>query len=139
MTRGELRDYYDKPLEHPDNRGPYWTYDGSLEYEGHLTKFVHWLFEATLDGRHKVIVKFVREHYDAAVHKFLAAKCCAPELHCCQLLPGGWHAVVMDKLKGCSITLDNSDTVKQSLWEAVEKCTRHGMYLAIYTLKTYHL
>ena len=28
--------------------------------------------------------------------------------------------MVMDKLKGCSITLDDSDTVKRSLWEAVE-------------------
>ena len=82
-TLGELRDYYDKPLEHTDNRGPYWTYNGRLEYERNLTKSVHWLFEATLDGRQKIVVKFVRHHYGEAVHKFLAAKCCAPKLICC--------------------------------------------------------
>ena len=116
-TMGELTNYYDKPIKNREtnSRGPYWTDDGRLEYKGKLMKSINWLFEATLDGQQKVVVKFVRSHYGKAVHIFLATHGFAPKLISCHLLPGGWYAVVMEKLEGCSITTDVSENVKQSL------------------------
>ena len=101
-TMGELKEYYDKPMVEgeTDIRGPYWTGNGHLEYNSRLSNSVMWLFEATLDGN-EVVVKFVRSHYGEAVHKLLGDAGFAPKLISCQLLPGGWYAVVMEKLVGC--------------------------------------
>ena len=104
-----------------DARGPYWTYNGRLKYNKNL-KSLSWLFEATLDGKDEVVVKFVRHHYGEAVHKCLADAGFAPKLIDCCLLPGGWYAVVMEKLNGHSIfttTVSESD-IKRSLRTAVE-------------------
>ena len=133
-TMGELTKYYNKPVTErdADSRGPYWTDNGHLEYKGRLMTSVKWLFEATLDGKQKVVVKFVRSHYGEAAHRLLASDGFAPKLINCHSLPGGWYAVVMDKLEGHSITetTDVSDKVKQSLRKAVnlmhEKNYVHG-------------
>ena len=66
----------------------------------------------------EVVVKFVRSHYGKAVHEFLADN--APKLIQCRLLPGGWYAVVMEQSEGTSFTAEVSQTVKQSLRNAVD-------------------
>jgi serine/threonine protein kinase len=125
-------EYYHKPIEEREryNRGPYWTDNGHLEYEKRLTRSVVWLLEGTYDEQ-QVVVKFVRSHYGEAVHKLLGDSGFAPKLVCCQSLPGGWYAVVMEKLDGKHIDTDSiNDRVKQSLKGAVnlmhEKNYVHG-------------
>ncbi len=73
-------------------------------------------------------MKFVRGRYGEAVHKHLASFNFAPKLLTCRtyrltltcrLLPGGWYAVVMEKLKSYSVSF--SDKAKQSLKTAVHE------------------
>ena len=68
-------------------------------------------------------MKFVRSHYGKAVHKLLGDSGFVPKLICCQPLPGGWYAVVMEKLDGEHVAIDTdsiSDGVKQSLKRDVD-------------------
>ncbi len=115
-----LIEYYNKPDEErlANTRGPYWTDDGHLKYGRKLAE-INWLFEATRDDGVEVVVKFVRGQYGEAVHKHLASFNFAPKLFTCRLLPGGWYAVVMEKLKSSSASF--SDKAKQSLKTAVKK------------------
>ena len=64
-----------------------------------------WLFEAKrVQDDREVCVKFVRSHYGYVVHKFLADNDLAPKLHSYDLaLPGGWFAVIMDKVEGTPV------------------------------------
>ena len=105
-----------------DSRGPYWTLNGRLKYKSNV-KAVSSLFEAILDDGKEIIVKYVRHHYGEDVHKYLADAEFAPKLIECRSLPGGWHAMVMEKLNGDStFTFAVSDSVKQhSLREAVDR------------------
>ncbi len=66
-------------------------------------------------------MKFVRGRYGEAVQKNIASFNFAPKLFTSRLLPGGWYAVVMEKLKSSSVSF--SDKAKQSLETAVKKCT----------------
>ena len=122
-TMNELvGEYYRKPIEERERNsiGPYWTNNGRLEYTKRLTRSVAWLFEGTYDEQ-EVVVKFVRSHYGEAVHNLLGCSGFAPKLFCCEPLPGGWYAVVMEKLDGEHIETDSiNDGVKQSLKRAVD-------------------
>ena len=62
------------------------------------------------------------DHYGEAVHKYLAEAGFAPKLIQCDLLPGGWYAVVMEKLNGDSIltTAVSECDIKHSLRAAVD-------------------
>ena len=114
-----LMEYYNKPDEErrTNKRGPYWTDDGHLTYIQKLAE-VNWLYEATRDDGVEV-VKFVRGRYGEAVYKHLASFNFAPKLFTCRLLPGGWYAVVIEKLKSSCVSFSNK--AKQSLKTAVKK------------------
>ena len=115
----KLVEYYSERARDADadsdtDRGPYWTYDGRLHYQGRLLNSVKWLYVATLDQDRDVLVKFIRGRYGKEAHELLAEKSLAPKLihHC--ILPGGlWHAVVMEKIEG--YTMDHSENSKKSL------------------------
>ncbi len=116
-----LEEYYAKPEQErvENNRGPYWTDNGRLTYFRKLEENVNWLFVPTRDDGVEVVVKFVRGRYGEAVHRHLASLNFAPKLFTCCPLPGGWYAVVMEKLIRFSVSF--SDKAKQSLKKAVEK------------------
>ena len=96
------------------------TYGGRLKYNRSLCS-LSWLFDATLDGKNEVVVKFVRHHYGKDVHKCLADAHFAPTLIECCLLPGGWYAVVMDKVNGNPLSITNrTSEIRQSLHDAVK-------------------
>lgn len=78
-------------------KGPYFTWNDKLtSIEKMTTK--EWLFQAQYEDK-MVVVKFVLS-YGEKVHKFLADNQLAPKLYTIERLPGGWQAVVMEKVAG---------------------------------------
>ena len=81
-----------------------------------------WLFEAKrVQDDRDVCVKFVRSRYGYVVHKFLADNDLAPKLHSYDLaLPGGWFAVIMDKVEGTPVRRNElTPSQKRSLQHAL--------------------
>ena len=54
------------------------------------------------------------------VHKYLGEKQLAPRLISCSQLPGGWCAVIMEKIYGSTLASPVSAEVKTALEKAVE-------------------
>ena len=79
---------------------------------------VDWLFSAQCNGE-LVVVKFVRTSYGKVVHEFLARHNLAPKLFSVSPLPGGWLAVVMEKVEGVPISTPSS-VIKESLRTAIQ-------------------
>ena len=65
----------------------------------------------------EVVVKFTLHHYGIAVHEFLASKSQAPKVFHYKSLPGNWHVVVMEKVKG--VSLEHLDESTKSQLKAV--------------------
>ena len=126
LTTSKLVEYYGKSEEErvTNNRWPYWTDSGRLQYEGRLVRTIKWLFEAKHSGKANVIVKFARHHYGINAHQLLASLDYAPKLISVEQLPGGWCAVVMEKKIGKQLSHQSSEEVKFSLKTAVERM--HG-------------
>ena len=80
---------------------------------------VNWLFEAKHEGQ-EVVVKFARLNYSEEVHQYLGEKQLAPKLISCSRLPGGWCAVIMEKIYGSMLNSPVSAEVKMALKMAVE-------------------
>ncbi len=108
-------------------RGPYWNDNGNLDYDQTLTidgpqvfEF-SWVFKAKSKTDGAVTVKFVQGHYGEAVHRYLAKHSLAPKLFECELLPGGWYAVVTEELVGELATIHTLNReMKKSLENAVK-------------------
>lgn len=122
-TIDALHKYYSKLDEH--NKGPYFRSCslGTLQNMKRLT--ADWLFEADCDGK-EVIVKFVTTSYGQDVHNFLAEANLAPKLFSVSPLPGGWLAVVMEKVVGDAMTHQTTEPVKRALEKAVELMHSNG-------------
>ena len=80
---------------------------------------IPWLFTATFHGD-AVVVKFARSHYGTDVHKFLAHHRLAPQLLHTALLPGKWHVVVMEEIRGSPLQAP-SEQVQTAVRGAVDK------------------
>ena len=138
-TVEELKDYYKRQEDESTGgiKGPY-PLDGIYDCK----KFgdCEWLFEAKHgEDDISVCVKFVWSHYGYAVHKFLADNNLAPKLYSNNLaLPGGWFAVIMEKVKGYPVKSNNDLTCsqKQSLQYALHYYRRKTMFMEISTHKT---
>ena len=68
------------------------------------------MFEAKHEGQ-EVVVKFARLNYGDEVHKYLGEKQLAPRLISCSRLPGGWCAVIMEKIYGSMLNSPVSEWV----------------------------
>lgn len=98
--------------------GPYFMRDRKLHSVRNL-KEKERVFEAKLNDQ-PVVVKFSR-CYGEGAHSLLAEKQLAPKIVSVETLPGGWIAIVMEKVLGVALSsraLD--DTASSSLKEAVE-------------------
>ena len=73
-----------------------------------------------------VCVKFVRSYYGTDVHKCLARANLAPKLMSCQRLPGGWVAVIMEKVDGVMSYTPLSTSVRESIMEALNLINLHN-------------
>ncbi len=122
----ELSEYYGKPQEERNrlNVGPYWNDNGNLLEYNQTSPTIRppWVFEAKYETDKAATVKFVQGHYGEAVHQYLATRSLAPKLYKCKSLPGGWYAVVMEKLKGKLATTTGTlnRKMKESLKNAVK-------------------
>jgi hypothetical protein len=71
-------------------------------YQGQTPYRNQFLYHATLDNRDdsdcEVMVKFTQRYFPA-LHSFCAERRNAPQLLRYGIIPGGWHVVVMEKIK----------------------------------------
>ena len=107
-------------------KGPYFQScsSGTLQNMKKLNVNVEWVFEASCAGK-EVVVKFVRK-YGEDVHRLLASEKLAPELFSVDQLPGGWLAVVMEKVVGEMMPNKIQKPVKEALKKAVELMRSNG-------------
>ena len=112
-TIPKLIEYYSNP--HLRYKGPYFDHDGQLTEMKRLNGGAEWVFAAQHQSWGQVVVKFVRFHYGEEVHRLLAENSLAPKLFLCSQLPGGWFAIVMERVKGSPIKLPVSQAVETSL------------------------
>ena len=115
-TLDALMEYYNNPDEH--NKGPYFRSCSLGRLQNMKMLNVEWVFEANCAGK-EVVVKFVRKYYGQAVHNLLARKKLAPQLFSVDPLPGGWLAVVMEKVVGEMMPRKITKPVKVALEKAV--------------------
>lgn len=76
-------------------------------YRGQTPYQNQFLYHATLDDRDdcEVIVKFTQQYFPA-LHSFCAERRSAPQLLGYDIIPGGWHVVVMEKIKQQASSLE---------------------------------
>ena len=116
-TVDELHKYYSSYDQ--ESKGPYYR-SCSLGSLQNIKKMkTDWLFSAECNGV-MVAVKFVRISYGKVVHELLAGKNLAPKLYSVSPLPGGWLAVVMEKVKGVPISTSTDPAIEESLMTAVQ-------------------
>ena len=107
-----LEAYYKTPSDYGTN-GPYFSCD-TICYQNCISQ-IKWLYYAEENGE-AVCVKFVPRRYGEEVHRLLADHNLAPKLLRVEKLPGGWIAIVMEKIvNGEMINEPVSPQVQQSL------------------------
>ena len=117
-TIDELMEWYNCP--DPISKGPYFNDNGKLTEVKRMKQVgLNWMFEAKHEGQ-EVVVKFARLNYGEEVHKYLGEQQLAPRLISCSQLPGGWCAVIMEKIYGSMLNSPVSAEVKTALKTAVE-------------------
>ena len=100
-------------------KGPYFSCD-TIDYQGCIS-YIKWLFSATMDDT-DVCVKFVPRRYGTEVHRFLAHHNLAPQLLKTAKLPGGWIAIVMEKIV-------HGHTLQKPVSPQVQECLRQVLHL----------
>ena len=90
-----LEEYYRTPSGY-GTKGPYFLCY-TIEYQDCICKN-QWLFSAKQSDDKDVSVKFVPGRYGEEVHQLLASNGLAPKLKYTAMLPGGWVAIVMEKI-----------------------------------------
>ena len=107
-----LEAYYTTPSGY-GTKGPYFSCD-TIHYQECISH-CKWLYSAKVNDT-DVCVKFVPRRYGQEVHQFLADHNLAPQLLQTATLPGGWIAIVMEKIvSGQTLEKPVSPQVQQSL------------------------
>ena len=125
-TVESLKCYYDNKEDES-----MWGVKGPYPFNREICNFKkfgdrEWLFEAEYNTL-SVCVKFARSRYGFDAHRFLDDLELAPKLYSHSSLPGGWHAVVMEKVDGTPVTRSNLTCLqKQSLQDALQSLHRQN-------------